>query len=349
MAVGDSALFAGMSYIAVGRETTLGTAVTASSALICNSFGLTTNQEGKILEEITRSRNYQSRIQQGKKVGGPTEYYFRPDDNASTFILQNAMGGTITSATGTSETAGGLAFTHTFNLGHMGSGYSSLTVNCRRGPSTGGKVFQYNGVRVNELTFTAEIDDALKTSVDFIGIDSTVGATDVESLLTITSADVLNFTRGRFSIENSFNSLTSTSFWHVQSMELKIMNNLKSDNESRRIGSDILSVLPVGVQTFELKCNIRFDTTTAFDSMIAATKLSCELEFTGPTLTGSALRSGIKFQFPEVYVNTASEPEIGGPDEVLTSEVTFHVLRDDTTSTGYAMRALVTNLKANYT
>ena len=350
MAVGQGALFAGQSYLSVGRETTLGTGVTASAGLNFISASMKTVQEGKILEQIERSRTMSQRILMGKKVEGDVEYYFRPDDNASTFILQNAMGGTITSATATSETAGGLAFTHTFNLGAMDQGgYTSLTLGMRKGPSSGGKVFQYNGCRVNEITFAAEIDDALKTTASIIGIDSTVGSTDLESTLTISAADVLNFSSGRLSVETSFASLTTTSFWHVQSFELKVMNNLKADNEARRIGSDVLAVLPVGVQAFELKLGIRFDTTTAFDAMRAATKLSFEGEFTGPTLTGSSIKSGIKFQLPEIYVNNAGDPEIGGPDEILQSEVTFHVLRDDSSVSGYALRALVTNLKANYT
>lgn len=349
MAVGQGALFAGQSYLSVGRETTLGTGVTASAGLDFISANITTVQEGKVLEQVERKRQYSKRILMGKKIEGEIEYYFRPDDNASTFILQNAMGGTITSATATSETAGGLAFTHTFELGAMDQSYTSLTIGMRKGPSSGGKVFQYNGCRVNEITFAAELDDALKTTASIVGIDSTVGSTDLESTLTISSADVLSFVNGRLSVETSFSSLTSTSFWHVQSFELKIMNNLKTDNESRRIGSDVLTVLPIGVQTFELKLGIRFDTTTAYDAMLAATKLSGEFEFQGPTLTGSAIKSGIKFQLPEIYVNNAGDPEIGGPDEVLQSEVTFHVLRDDSSASGYALRALVTNLKSSYT
>lgn len=349
MAVGQGSLFAGQSYLSFGRETTLGTGVTASAGLDFLSASLATVQEGKILEQVERSRNYSKRILMGKKVEGDIEYYFRPDDNASTFILQNALGGTITSATATAETSGGLAFTHTFNLGAMDQSYTSLTIGMRKGPSSGGKVFQYSGCRVNEITFTAELDDALKTSASIIGMDSTVGSTDLESTLTISAADVMSFVNGRLSVETSFASLTATSFWHVQSFELKVMNNLKADNESRRIGSDTLNVLPVGVQGFELKLGIRFDTTTAYAAMLAATKLSGEFEFQGPTLTGSAIRSGIKFQLPEIYVNTAGDPEIGGPDEVLQSEVTFHVLRDDSSASGYALRALVTNLKASYT
>src|SRR5689334_15883903 len=191
MAVGQGAVGAWGSYLGIGRETTLGTGVTASAGLDFISASLVSTQEGKILEQVERSRQYSKRILMGKKIEGEIEYYFRPDDAASTFILQNAMGGTITSATATGETVGGAAMTHTFVLGQMESGYSSLTIGMRKGPSSGGKVFQYNGCRVNELTFKAELDEALKCNASVIGIDATVGSTDFESFITVSAADVL--------------------------------------------------------------------------------------------------------------------------------------------------------------
>ena len=99
---------------------------------------------------------------------------------------------------------------------------------------------------------------------------------------------------------------------------------------------------------FTLNCKIRFDTSTAYDAMMNATQLACELEFQGPTLPSSAIRQGVKFQFPKVYISESGDPEIGGPDEMLSSQVTFHVLRDDSSSTGYAVRALLTNQKTSY-
>jgi hypothetical protein len=93
---------------------------------------------------------------------------------------------------------------------------------------------------------------------------------------------------------------------------------------------------------------VRFDTTTAYAAMVAASQLAVELEFQGTTLTTSAIKRGLKVQFPVVYINNAGDPEIGGPDEVLTSEIEFHVLRDGSSATGYACRALLTNNIASY-
>jgi hypothetical protein len=81
--------------------------------------------------------------------------------------------------------------------------------------------------------------------------------------------------------------------------------------------------------------------------MLAGTRLAGQFEFLGDTMAGSAIRSGIKLDFPYLVISDAGDPEIGGPDEVLTSEVTFTVLRDPT-SGGYACRAVVTNLTSSY-
>ncbi len=82
--------------------------------------------------------------------------------------------------------------------------------------------------------------------------------------------------------------------------------------------------------------------------MLAATEFAAEVEFQGATLPGSAVRQGIKFQYPKIVVVDSGDPEIGGPDEMLMSDVTFMVLRDDSSVTGFACRALVANLRASY-
>jgi hypothetical protein len=102
------------------------------------------------------------------------------------------------------------------------------------------------------------------------------------------------------------------------------------------------------MQTYELSLVMRYDTTSAFDSMIAASALSMEIECLGPTMASSVTRQGLLLELPKVYIMDAGDPEIGGPDEMLTSEVTLQVLRDDSSAGGYAFRATVTNATENY-
>lgn len=343
MSVGQGSVLGALSYLAVGRETTFGTYTTCTAGLDFLSSSLKTLKENKILESIERSRTYSKRIHMGKKTEGEVEFYVFPLYTATGYILQNAFGGTVTSATATGETAGGGAFTHTFNIGAMDQSYTSLCVNLRKGETSSGKIFEYSGVRINEISFTSELDEALKCSMGLVCKDSSQTSNTVDGALTFTAASPLSFENGRISVESSFASLTSTSFWHVQSCEFTLNNSIKSENEARRIGSDVPAILPVGVMSFTLNMTVRFDTTTAYSAMLNATQLYAELEFLGPTMSGSAVRQGLKFQFQKLIVTDAGDPEIGGPDEILTSEIVFHVLRDDSSATGYACRALLTN------
>ena len=81
--------------------------------------------------------------------------------------------------------------------------------------------------------------------------------------------------------------------------------------------------------------------------MMAGTRLAAEFQFEGATLTGSAVREGIKITMPYVVISDAGDPEISSAQDPLTSSVTFAVLRDPTAS-GYAVRASVTNLTSSY-
>lgn len=342
MAVGQNGLHAGLSYLAVGRETTLGSYNTCTAQLDFISASLKTTKERKIIEEISNSRVFTKDLGMAKKIEGEVEFNFRPRLTSSGYLLQNAFGGTISTATTTSETIGGGGLDHTFEIGAMNQSFPSMCFNMRKGPATTGRVFEYNGLRVNEYGLTAELDEPLKVNVGVIGFDSTQTSNDVSGSLTAINVDCLSFVNGRFSVESTFASLTSTSFWHVESFEFKISNSLKAD-ESRRIGSDILVDLPPGMATFELGATIRFDTTTAYDAMLAETVLAAEFEFQGDTISGSVAREGIKFRFPKVTISEAGDPEIGGPDEILKSDVVFNVLRDASSATGYAVQAVMTS------
>jgi hypothetical protein len=345
--VGQGGLISGLSYIALGRETTLGTYNTCTALLPALSSSLAGKKENKILEQIERSRTYSQRTQQMLKVDGEMSFYFQPQLDACAWLLQNAFVGTITSATATGETAGGLAFTHTFNIGDTYQSYTSLCVNQRKGASSDGKVFAYAGLRVNEIMFSAELNDALKCNVGLIGMTESLGS-DIHTTTMQTATSVLSFVDGRFSVEGTYASLTSSSFWHVQSVEFGWNNNLKADAAAGRIGSESIVVLPAGMAVFTLRCKMRFDTTTAYDAMRNSTKLAAQLEFLGPTCTTSKIQQGLKFDFPVVYVHMAGEPTIGGPNEMLTSDVEFHVLRQDDTTSGFACKAYLTNNKSSY-
>ncbi len=350
MSVGQGVLTGDLSYIGVGREITYGTYVTGTAALNFLSASFKAKKETKILEEIQTKRTNSHSIQMGKIVTGDLETYYSPRNLACNYFLQNAFGGgPVTSATATGDTAGAVSFSHQVDVANFAATYSSLSINMRKGEVTNGKVFEYSGIRVNDLTLSAKIDDALSMKLSMVARDVTITGNDVAGSLTSTESQMpLSFVNGRFSVETSETALTTTSYWNVSAFEFKLSNNLKSDAASRRIGSDVLSVLPAGLAQFDLKATVRFDTTTAFDAMMAGTRLAAEFMFEGPTMTGSKLRESIKITLPYVLVSDAGDPEIKGPNDPLTSEIVFAVLRDGTTTTGYAVRATVINDVSSY-
>ncbi len=349
MADGQNANVGFSSYLTVGRELTFGTYNTATAGLDFLSSSLKTVKDQKVIEAISSKRTFADRISLSKVVEGEVEFYMGADSDAAQYILQNAFGGgTIATATATGDTVGSGTFEHTYSLNNFDATYSSLCLNHRKGDSTNGKIFGYTGSRVNELTLSGEVDDALICKASVVCVDSTVGAADMSSSLTVTGQTPLSFANMRLSIEPTFTSLTASAFWHVQSFEWAVNNSLKSDSDSRRIGSDLLQVLPPGVAQFTFTFSMRFDTLTAYSAMLNETQLSAQLAFQGPTLTGSSLRQQVLVNMPRIFIQDAGDPEVGGPDEILKAEITALVLRDDSTSTGYAVQAKVINKTSSY-
>ncbi len=337
------------SYLLVGRESTFKTGVTATANLDFTTAKFNVKKETKVIEAVRRSRTMVDQIPLGKVVEGDLEFMMSSDSEAAVHLLNNAMGGGLpVTATTTGDTTGAGVLDHTFSLNNFDQTYSSLCINHRKGDSTNGKIFDYTGGRVNEFSLKAEIDEALMASSKMIFCDGNPG-TDLSALITTTSGQTpLSFVNMRFSVESTFASLTASAFWHVQSFEWSVNNNLKSDADSRRIGSDLLQVLPPGMATFALSCSMRYDTLTAYNAMINNTQLSAQLEFLGATITGSKARQMIRLDMPRLYITDSGDPEIGGPDEILKSEITFLVMQDDSTSTGYACQAVVRNKTASY-
>lgn len=346
MSVGQGSLVGNLSYIGVGREVTYGTYVTGTAGLNFLSCSLKTTKETKIIEEVQTSRTNSNYIQLGRTIEGDIEFLWSAKNLASNYILHNAFGGgPVTSATATGDTAGAVSFTHQIDIANFDQTYTSLSINMRKGDSASSKIFEYSGLRVNEFTINAKVDEAIIATVSLIGKNSSTTSNDVSASLNTLNQVPLSFINGRISIETSSAAITTSSYWYVSDTELKIANNLNTD--TRRIGSDTIEALPPGIANFDFKTTIRFDTLTAYNAMLAGTRFYGELEFLGDTMTGSKLREGLKFNMPYLIIKDAGDPEVGGPNEVLTSEVTFTVLRDPTTS-GYALRATVTNNTSSY-
>lgn len=350
MADGQNANVGFQSYLAVARESTFKTYVTATAGLDFLSASFKTVKEQKTIEAISTKRTFSDRISLSKTVEGEIEFYMAADSDACVFLLHNAFGGgAVSSASATGDTTGAGVMDHTFSINNFDASNTSLSFNHRKGDSTNGKIFEYKGCRVNEFTLSGEVDEALMANASIIAVDSSTSTNDISAnVISVTGQTPLSFVNMRLSVEGTFASLTSSSFWHVQSFEWGIANQLKSDNDSRRIGTDILDVLPAGVAQFTFNFSMRFDTLTAYNAMLNETQLAAQLVFQGPTLTGSTLRQQITINMPRIYIQDAGDPEVGGPDEILKADISCLVLRDDSSAAGYAVKATVRNQTASY-
>lgn len=352
MAEGQYANVGMFSYVAIGREHTFKTYESATAGLDFLSFSMKTMKETKVIEQVTSTRTYQDVIGLSRKIEGDIELYLAADNDACQYLLHNGMGGgTVTTATatvgGAADTTGAGVLTHTYSINNFDTTYSSLAITARKGDSTNGKSFGYAGCRVGEFTLSGEIDDALKMSASIVGCDSTTTVIDGSGFFPNIVQTPLNFTDMRLSVEGTFASLTSSAFWHVQSFEFGVNNNLKSDNDSRSLGSEVLTVLPPGPAQFTFNFSMRFDTLTAYQAMLNTTRLSAQVVCNGATYSGSKVRRSIQVDLPTIYIAEAGDPEIGGPDEILKSDITTVVVRDPT-SGGYACQVKVNNKTTNY-
>jgi hypothetical protein len=349
MAEGSKANVGLFSYVMVGVELAFKTYNTCTSGLDFLSMSMKTTQETKVIEAIQTSRTNSDRIALSKSIEGDCEFYMAADSDACQRMFQNAMGGgSITTATAAGDTTGAGVLEHTYFVNNFDVTYTSLCLNTRKGDSTNGKIYEYNGVRVDELTLTGEVDEALKASVSLKAVDSTVTSNNLSAAFPTLLQTPLSFQNMRLSVEGTFASLTASAFWYVQSFEWGVKNDLKADSDSRRIGSNILDVLPPGMAAFTFNFSMRFDTLTAYNAMLNETWLAAQLSFQGATYTGSKIKQEMGISMPKVYISDAGDPEIGGPGEILKSDVTCVVLRDDSSASGYAVQAFTRNKTTSY-
>lgn len=329
-----SALF---SYVAVGKEGTYGTYASATTAIEALSCSFKTERKSEKLEQLFKNRGYIKRVLLEKMVAGSLELYLHPDESG--LILANTLGGPVVSA------ASGAAITHSMSAGNYDTSTAilGLSFNVRKGDE---HAMRYLGGKVNTLKISGNVGEVIKMSADIIFKDSTTLSDDIATSLSVTSIAPFTFVDGVFRYTNAEASLTSTVEEKIQGFELTINNNLKPE-EGRELGSAVLSILPATRRSIELKITQRFDTTTTLDRHLQATTGAVELLFTGESITATNTYE-MRFRFPKVYQNSA-DPELGGPDDILKSEISYDVIVDNpNTTTGRDMGVTVINTRAAY-
>lgn len=321
MAVGDEAKVAVESYVALGKEGTFGTYSSATTAIEALSVSFKTEIESQKLDTLNFNRGFTKRVQLNKNVAGTLEQNVHPEE--SVLLFTSALGGQITTTSLTS------AATHSISSGNFDNSVASLSFNIRKGDSA---TWRFQGGRTNSLKLSANVGELLKASYDMIFQDATQQADDISAILSISTALPFTYVNGTYRYAaNEAAAATSTVAENIQGFELNINNNLVSDNNARELGSNVLSVLPATRREIEFTITQRFDTTTNWNRFIQATQGAAELFFEAGAITAEH-NYQLTIRMPKLFMNTP-DPELTGPNEVISSEITFDVLVDDPNTT----------------
>lgn len=339
MPIGANAQIGALSYIAFGKESTLGTYASATTAVEAISCGFRTEIESIKLETINKNRGYSKRVQTDKNVGGTLEVYMHPVE--APLLFAAALGNGITSATVTST--GG--FVHSLSAGNFDTAPSSLSFNVRKGDT---HTWRYTGGRINVLTIAAEIGQPVKLSAEFVFKDSTQQSDNIGTSLSVSSVLPFIYTQGQYQYAAAQSGLgTTTAVEVITGFELSINNNIKDDESARELGTNTLSIVQPTMRSVELKVTQRFDTTTAYNRFLQGTEGSVRLEFTGAQIV-----SGVNYKSTiDLYKVTLNspDPELGGPNDVLMSEFAFDCVVDNPqTTTGRDIGVTFVNATATY-
>jgi hypothetical protein len=336
MAVGDTAKISDQSYVAYGKETAFGTYASATTAVEVLSCSFRVDIESEKLPTLHRNRGMNKRVQTLQNVGGTA--YLHPAE--SVLLVATALGGGITSATVTST--GG--FTHSIAAGNFDTTTASLSFNVRKGDA---HTWRYVGGRPNVLTISGSVGEAVKITAEMVFKDATQQSDDIANSITVSALLPFVYHQGSYQYNSVEGSLTSTVAEPIQSFELVISNNIVSDAAARQLGSMTPAVLPATTRDVQLTITQRWDTTTNYARFIQATMGAAQLVFTGAQIV-SGVNYKATFVMPKLYMNSP-DPEIGGPGEVLQSEITFDVLvSDDNTTTGKDIGVTFVNNTASY-
>ena len=331
MAVGSDAKAVVQSYVAVGKEGTFGTYASATTAVEALSLSFKVEIESEKIDSLSFNRGFAKRVQKDKTISGTLEQYVHPHE--SVLLFASSLGGTVSTTSLTS------AATHSLTAGNFGNSLASVSFNVRKGDT---HVWRYLGGRCNSMKLTANVNELVKASYEFVFKDATQLSDDISTSLSLSAILPFTYVNGSYRYAATEGSLTSTVVEPIQGFDLTINNNLISDANARALGSNIIDVLPATRREIEFMVRQRFDTTTTYNRFIQGTQGSVELVFTGQSISAEH-NNGMTIRLPKVFQNS-SDPELGGPGDILASEIPFDVIVDNpNTTTGRDIGISFTN------
>lgn len=339
MSVGNGTPFLGYdSYVGIAQETTFGTLVTATSFIEFTSEGFKKEREEQRREELNTTRDFTRRMTGNETVSGALEAPLNIAEDAAVWIIKQAMGGTISSATITA----GVEFAHTVNVGDMENNKStngaaavkSLTFQIRRGSTN---QWSYRGNRVNSLTIKGEVGSPITFSIEAMGQYGTTSSDSITA--SFSNINPLNFTGVTF---KTGDSITNVGTEYITGFEFTLANNLQ---ELRNLGSANIYSLPPGRRDIKLKLTQQFDTLTAYNRFIQNTKTSIQILMdTGVTIGAGSSTYSMFINMPACYFNNVT-PQAGSI-EAISQEIDVSCIKDTTTS--YVCLMQINNATSDY-
>lgn len=344
MSVGDTRKLGFYSFLGTAQETAWGTAITATAYLEFNSESINKVIDRQILDGMNCSRNPIRHIHGNENISGSVEFNLNPAADSTVHFLRLTMGGTITSA-GDANTG----YSHTFTQGDFGSAQAKqgLTLQIQRGQSTtGDQLYQYSGVRVNQMTIKGEIDNAVIATCDVIGRIGTTSADSLTCALPIINP--FNWKHVEIRSAATVTALDSAGVTETcMGFELSINNNLISDNNVRSLGHTQLDQLPAGKLEVMLKLTQRYDTFTAYNRGNANSYTAYGIYMISDQTAGSAAGGttySMIMRIPRGYAKS-NNVVVGGPD-VLTEEYEIQSIGD--TAGAQLVQMVINNATASY-
>lgn len=338
--VGSGTAMGWGALLAFGEETTWGTKISATSLMEFRSETFKKTIKTENLNSLGGNRAHLRRVQTEIDVTGSLVWDLHPVDGIK--LLKHALMGTVTST----QVGATVAWIHSFGASDLTSiTQKGLSFDVRPSADTT-TAFQFYGCRVNTWKLTGIIGQPVRCEMSFIGKDATSGAF-------LTTTGVFSpvrpflFQDGTFFLDGTIASITAASNEQIIGFELMVNENLQTGNDTRSIGDQSRTALPVGPRDISLKLTQRFDTTTAWTRFLSNSQAAIRLRLdTGQTI-GAALTTYAMFiDLPKVFYDTYNMP-VNNPN-VLTYDVDISAISDTVTSAGNNIGLTLTNSVTTY-
>lgn len=228
------------SFIGIGKETTFGTPVAASSYLEINEESVKL-AAGQTTKPTLRTASAMRAVKNKKSVEG--SFKFPMSYGGAELLLKYCLGANSTSGAG--------PYTHALTLANALT--TPLTIRAKRGDISGNE-YVYTGCFIPKMTFSLQPEGQLECTVDILGQDeSSVGANSTPTYTTSTYITWDQLTAATVALSTV----------NIQSFELTIENPF--DGDTHKLGS-VLRQLPTrgGARKITGKFEFEFESSTHY-------------------------------------------------------------------------------------